>query len=131
MKSKNNIEHIMIIDDEVELIEIYEDEIRQMGYMPHIYLSATDAVMDLRTKNFDLIISDIAMRDFTGFDLLTHLTESDKSYPPVLFISAYGHMRDIALDRGALELFEKPVDFGELKSFIRNHFYSVRKKHSA
>jgi CheY-like chemotaxis protein len=80
-------------------------------------------VPELGTRHFDLVISDVRMREMTGLRAFAQLG-SRPSVPPVVFITAFGdeQLREEATRAGALAVLDKPLDFDELLTFVRDFF---------
>ncbi len=67
--------------------------------------------MQIAKGKFDLILSDIAMPNFDGYQLLEYINENNIKIP-VVFLSGFTSKEDEAkgLKMGAIEYIKKPVD---------------------
>jgi two-component system, response regulator, stage 0 sporulation protein F len=72
---------------------------------------------------FDLVISDVLMPGMSGLGAFERL-DCATSLPPVVFITAFAdeHVLKQARAVGALAVFDKPLDFDELRAFVTKHF---------
>ncbi|MBN2573616.1 MAG: response regulator [Deltaproteobacteria bacterium] len=79
------------------------------------------------TQPFDLVISDVRMPGRSGPRAFAEIGYGPR-VPPVLFITAFGdeELREEALRVGALGVLDKPVDFDELRDFIRGYLVTKR-----
>ncbi len=70
----------------------------------------------------DLIITDIQMPRMNGIEMIKRLREEDDlSQTPIIVMSAYGkRMIDDALNAGADDYVEKPIDFEKFLSTIKS-----------
>ena len=115
---------ILIVDDEVEIREIYEDFIRNSLGREDLFFfqDGIEALVSCTKEKFDLIILDHKLPRLDGFQLLLLLRRiagpSQKS--PVIFIS--GNFPDAYNER----LFEntysldKPIDYVKLEKLIKS-----------
>ena len=117
---------ILVVDDEPDVAELFKRkfrrELRNGEYVMHFACSGEDAVKKLERgvePKVMLVLSDINMPGMSGIELLQ---DTRKRWPglPIAMITAYGdtESRKRALDAGAAEFMNKPIDFVELKSKI-------------
>jgi CheY-like chemotaxis protein len=68
----------------------------------------------------DLILTDVAMPDCTGLDVLTWLRTLDHP-PPCVVVTGYGtdEVRLLAAESGAAAFLEKPIDLDALDRLVR------------
>ena len=69
------------------------------------------ALMQIAKGKFDLILSDIGMPNFDGYQLLEYLNENNIKLP-VVFLSSYISKEEVlkGLQMGALDYIKKPID---------------------
>lgn len=70
----------------------------------------------------DLIVTDIQMPRMNGIDMIKKIREEDELRDtPIIVMSAYGRrMIDDAIDAGADDFVEKPIDFDKFLSTVRS-----------
>ena len=84
----NQICRALIVDDEEDLRDILELMLSRMGVDVVSASNGRDALIQLKEKTFDLVISDISMPIMDGVTLLKELRNNpDLSQPHFLFIS--------------------------------------------
>jgi CheY-like chemotaxis protein len=113
---------VLIVDDEPDMADLFRQrfrrEVRQGQYMLHFATSGEEGLRRLDEIGPELIVilSDINM---PGMDGLTLLGEVKRRRPelPVLMVTAYGddQRRRRAVELGAADFLQKPVDFDQLK----------------
>ena len=116
-------EVILVVDDEADLVAIFERALQRAGYE---VLSASTGeqalrVLEERGGRVDLVISDVVMPGMGGRELVWRL---HTQYPqiPTILLSGYAD-RDAALEmmEGDQPLFlEKPIDLTELTEIVRD-----------
>lgn len=124
---------ILIVDDEEANVRLIEKILSLGGY--HNYYSTTDstkAVELYKQQQPHLILLDLNMPQFDGFDVMHQLTitESSDNFPSILVLTAQTDRdtRIRALNSGAKDYVHKPFDRVELLSRIRNHL-EVKRLH--
>jgi len=112
-----NKPHILIIDDNSDLLEMLRDS---MGNEYHVStsVSALKALSLVRDYNFEIIICDIMMPDMNGLEVIEKI-HSDilTSHIPILILTAAAD-KEIELKgykKGAVSYLAKPFDLEELK----------------
>ena len=103
---------ILIVDDEESLRHTFQIFLKREGYGPVVMASNfEEAVSELTSRPFDLIISDIVLGGSSGIDLLKRIREL--SIPsPVIMITGYPTVNTAseAVRFGAFDYIQKPVD---------------------
>ncbi|HAA74901.1 TPA: hypothetical protein DCE37_07280 [Candidatus Latescibacteria bacterium] len=62
--------HILIVDDEPEVLEVLVRVVGSFGYRETGSSGGTDALLQLEADSFDLVITDLVMPDVSGWVLL-------------------------------------------------------------
>jgi two-component system, NtrC family, response regulator HydG len=107
---------ILVVDDEESLRHTFKIFLKREGYGPIVLASNfEEAVGELTSKSFDLIISDIVLGGNTGIDLLKRIRELNISCP-VIMVTGYPHVDTAseALRLGAFDYIQKPVEKEQL-----------------
>ena len=116
----------LVVDDEPDVEALFRQQFRrdlragrfQMEFAP----SASDALRlasEVRDPSLILILSDINMPGMSGLDMLPKV-RAEHPDVPVIMITAYGdaETRRKAIERGAIGLLTKPIDFALLRQEI-------------
>lgn len=102
--------HILLVEDEQALARAYTRTLKLHGLQATWVGDATSALGELRTHDYDVIVSDIMLPDHSGLDLLRHVRNSDPDLPMVL-VTGMPNL-DSAIDAVALGAFRylvKPI----------------------
>jgi len=120
-KKKDN-EHILLVDDEIEVVESGIRVLRWMGYQVNGVTDPTEALEKLREQphQFDLIISDFTMPRMNGIQLAEEIRRIDPCIP-IILLTGYGtqvpkKQAESAAVNGYLT---KPISKNELARVIR------------
>lgn len=102
---------ILLVEDEVINQKIVSKILKTEGYEVEVAPDGIIALMQIAKEKFDLILSDIAMPNFDGYQLLEYMKQNNIEIP-VVFISGYTSEEDEikGLKLGAVEYIKKPID---------------------
>ncbi len=112
---------ILVVDDEESLRHTFKIFLKREGYGPIVLASNfEEALAELTTQPFQLIISDIVLGGNTGIDLLKRIRELNISCP-VIMVTGYPHVDTAsdALRLGAFDYIQKPVEKDQLLKTTR------------
>lgn len=117
---------ILLLEDEylvaeslIKLVEKLEPEAILVGPVATV----EEAQSVLKTRSFDLIISDIQLADGISLDLFAH----EKLTCPIIFTTAYNEYALRAFKVNSIDYLLKPVDIKELKEAF-DKFYLLQSK---
>ena len=117
---------VLVVDDEPDVEVLFRQqfrrEVRQGLYTLDFALSGTAALDTLDGcvgEEIILLVSDINMPGMSGLEMLPKV-RAERPDVPVIMITAYGdaETRRKAIERGALDLLTKPIDFALLRNEI-------------
>jgi two-component system response regulator PilR (NtrC family) len=110
---------ILVVDDEESIREFFEIMLKREGYEVMTAQNGRVALDLLKTKNADLIISDIQMPEMSGMELLAKVKEIDIDLP-VIMVTAFGSTDTAveAMKLGAFDYIQKPFKIDEVKIVI-------------
>jgi len=101
---------VLVVDDEIEMLKSLEKILSHRDDFDIFFLDNSLAARELvQTKKFDLIITDLKMKEVQGTEILKQAT---LKFPgtPVIMISGYGTIEASvqAMRQGAFDFIEKP-----------------------
>jgi len=102
---------VLIVDDDPSMCELLAEGLVQHGYEASFRASAPEALAQLAERAFDVVLTDINMRDMSGLELCQKATEAHPELP-VIVITAFGSMETAvqAIRAGAYDFITKPFD---------------------
>ncbi len=111
---------ILVVDDDFSQRSLLESFLSKQGYSIVTAASGEEALTKLDAEAFDMMISDVRMPGISGLEALRQARQAKHSLP-VLLVTAYPDIRDAvgAMQDGAANYLEKPIDLGELLSLVR------------
>ncbi|MFG1499529.1 response regulator [Halobacteriovorax sp. XZX-3] len=126
--------HVLLVDDEEDVLfifeHIFEDWVKANKMLLSFSTSGAHALEILESEDGQdiiLILTDINMPGIDGFELLK---EVNHRFPNIdtIMISGYSSnaYRNKAKELGALDYFEKPVDFDKLINLMSERYPELR-----
>ncbi|NIM12459.1 MAG: response regulator [Candidatus Aminicenantes bacterium] len=118
-------ERILFIDDEQFVLDGLKRLLREFRHkwQMEFALNGKEALKMVQEKEFDVIITDIRMPEMTGLELLERLQADEKTKKiPVVILTGLEDrtLKRKALDLGAVDLLNKPVNKEDLVARINN-----------
>ncbi len=119
------MERILFVDDEQYVLDSIKRLLREYRDNWHMEyaLNGKDALKKVQEQNIDVIISDIRMPELSGLELLEKLqSDEDTKRIPVVIITGFQDrtLKHQALELGAVDLLNKPVNKEDLVARIKN-----------
>jgi two-component system, NtrC family, response regulator AtoC len=104
---------VLLVDDEPSVLFALKELVRDKGWEPLLARSGPEALG--LVERADAVVTDFAMPDMDGMELLRAIRERDDSLP-VILLTAHGSERLAvrAIRSGAYEYVTKPFDVDEL-----------------
>jgi len=116
MKSRARV---LVVDDEPLMRKLVRGILVREGYSVALAQCGEEALEKLGRTNFDIVISDLCMPEFDGFDLLTTIK---KTWPAlsVVVMTGFGDAKtaDDARRLGADEYITKPFNSREIEVIV-------------
>ena len=112
---------ICLIEDDPYVGTPLSERLEMDGYACDWFQTGSDALAALRTRRYDLAISDIRLPDLSGERLFEQLRNDGLPLPPFLFITGHGAIDQAVklLKLGAQDYITKPFDIGQLLAKVR------------
>jgi two-component system chemotaxis response regulator CheY len=111
---------ILIVEDEPMLREIYRDELQEGGAVVFEASNGIEALEVLKTKQFDLIITDLNMPKMDGVTLLKEIQKAELHTKTIIVFTGRSDLiRHSPYRRGATAVFDKPMAMGEIATLVK------------
>jgi two-component system response regulator PilR (NtrC family) len=113
--------NILVVDDENSMREFLEIMLNKEGYQVATAAGGGEAIDLLKKSDFDLVITDIRMKEIDGLEVLKKCKELHPN-TIVILISAYASTSTAveAMKWGAYDYLPKPFKVREIKAVIRD-----------
>ena len=111
----------LIVDDEITILDILHETLSLEGYRCDKAANGGDAIALLKTRPFDIMITDIVMPGLGGLELTKQAKKLNPAMPVIVmtgFIDAFTY--DRAIESGASDFIKKPFTAAELLMRIKH-----------
>jgi signal transduction histidine kinase/CheY-like chemotaxis protein len=126
-------EHILVVDDEENIVKIMHKMLGQLGYTVTPRTSSVEALEAFRNRphSFDLIITDQTMPNMTGVELAQEMTRIRQDIPIILCTGfsetvTENKARDMCIQAYIM----KPVLLKDIAETIKSVLNRVRQQHN-
>ena len=125
--NNNNDKYILLVDDDKDTVYTFDIYLKSIGYPTVSFVNPVEA-LNYFNKNFTrcaLVITDYAMSQMSGVDLIQKLREKDQDYKiKIIVISAtiknnIMNYNDKFLELKVDKFLEKPLTLEKLKNEIK------------
>jgi len=109
---------ILIVEDDEIASYLMSDFLESCGFLVDCVYTVTDGISYLKNKKYDLLLLDLNLPDFSGFELISNI--KNKVAIPIIVTSAYNdtETKVKAFKFGVHDYLSKPIDFLELEARI-------------
>jgi DNA-binding NtrC family response regulator len=120
---------ILILDDEPIVGERLKALLVKDGHQVEVFTDPHKAVERLEINTFDIIISDIRMREMDGIQVMNHVFKKSKK-SKVILITGYAtlELARESLTKGAFDFIAKPFKSKEIRSTIKRAVEALKEE---
>jgi DNA-binding NtrC family response regulator len=110
---------ILVVDDQESMRQMLSDLLELMGHEPRAVEGGESALVDLRARGADLVITDLNMPIMDGMELMKQI-KSEFPGTPVIIITGYGsfHTEKQVLSNGADGYIPKPCTIHRVQQTV-------------
>ncbi|MGB9851442.1 MAG: chemotaxis protein CheB [Candidatus Kapaibacteriota bacterium] len=114
--------NILIVEDDFTSLQVIKKILEKENFSVIPVDNVDDAFSILEREKIDLIISDWMMPNIDGIEFLFRLKATTENPPPVIIVTALTSemAKDYALQSGAADFIDKPINIERLVSSIYN-----------
>ncbi len=113
------MQHIMVIDDERDVLAYLDAALTVEGYRVTGVISGAEAIDLMKEDTPDMIILDLRMPDMNGIEILHAIRKTYANMPVIVCSALRSYKRDFEIISGNVAaFFEKPIDFDRLTEVI-------------
>ena len=113
--SKNS--SVLVVDDEPGMRTALQANFLRHGWSVETASGVRDAARAMERANFDLVVTDIRMRDGDGFEVMSSVQKKSPK-TSVILLTAFGSVPEAvqSMRGGAFDYLTKPVSFDQLQA---------------
>jgi diguanylate cyclase (GGDEF)-like protein len=122
---------LLVVDDEEDIVRIFRQFLEEKGYQVDSCFNGMEACAKIRSRFYDLVITDMVMSPVRGEEILRAVTEHSPD-TEVIVVTAFATFERIqeALRRQVFDFVEKPVDLHALSSVVSSAVAKARESQS-
>jgi DNA-binding response OmpR family regulator len=113
---------VLIVDDELDLADIFKVAIKRIGCKVDTYNNPTEALAYFEPNQYDLVIFDVIMPNMSGFELFSKIRKIDNNVK-VLFVTAFDNFEPEFLvklpDMDIKCVLKKPIALRQLQDTVK------------
>ncbi|MCX7905739.1 MAG: response regulator [Elusimicrobiales bacterium] len=113
---------ILIVDDDDGIRELLDITLRSEGFKTEKVSTGKEAIEKIKKNDYDLILLDLMLPGYGGFEILRELQIEGKSAIPVIIITGKYMDRTtkdmIKMEPNVVEFIEKPIKINILTSIV-------------
>jgi two-component system, OmpR family, response regulator len=120
---------LLTIDDHTDTTGVVTDYCNMEGIHCKELNDGQKGLFEIQKGHYDLILLDIAMPDYTGFDLLKQLKKQGVTHENILILTALDlKMEDFKdyIEVGVKEILKKPFGLDHFDEVIKGYLRKVR-----
>lgn len=110
----------LIVDDEIDLCRLMQITLTKMGIASDVAYDVASAKTLLASRTYDFCLTDLALPDGSGMDLVQLITRTSDT--PVAVITAHGNdmVAIEAMKLGAFDFVNKPLELPRLRALVES-----------
>lgn len=124
---------ILFVDDETEILAAVAETFNEYGYAMETAKSGEDGLERIKSKQYDILITDSSMGKMAGYDLVKAINGLESNKPYVTMVASANlaeELRSRYRELGVGHFMEKPLRFDEMMDWLESQIPEVQKKRS-
>jgi excisionase family DNA binding protein len=111
---------VLVVDDDAQLQTVFKQFLKKAGFGRIVVGTGAEAISCVERQRFDLVFLDLQLPDISGDEVYVRIKEMQPDLP-VVIITGYpdSEMMSRILRNGAVMMIQKPIDFSQLNSTVK------------
>jgi DNA-binding response OmpR family regulator len=112
--------NVLVVDDDRDVLSTLAEMLSELRLNPITAADGCEALEHLKTRQIDLIITDLLMPNMDGFELIQKSRKLNINIP-IAVISGHGEVGNVvnALSNGAYNFITKPFTMKEIENIVK------------
>lgn len=109
---------VLLVEDEVVFLQSMKQDLEENGFSVDAVTTGADALEVVSYTDYDIVVLDVNLPDYLGFDLCAEIQENTEKHVPIIMATARDEVSDKirGLENGADDYIVKPFSFDELRA---------------
>jgi len=131
-RSSSRPVHILVVDDEPIIGQLFKDSLDEYSYQVTNTLSSLEALEIIRSKHFDLIFLDLLIPELNGAELFRRIRQMDKNMR-VAIITGYpdSDLMRRAMEYGPFTVMKKPFNSEDILNTVNSFMQGMETRRRA
>jgi len=126
-KATNHAPRLLVVDDDPVVGSLWERVLVQEGYLVRRLDSARSVLMELHTREFQIVILDLALADADGLELVSKIRREFDGIKIIVISGAVAkYTVPLIYSAGADAAQAKPVDLNRMRALVNGFFEPSR-----
>ncbi len=122
--TKSRSLNILLVEDDRGHAEVLCEVLEKEGHSVVVAGSGAEGLRRLESPGIELVLTDLRLQDGDGLDLVARCREirGEQAVPQCVVVTGYGTVEGAvqAMQAGALQFLQKPLDVGVLRETVRS-----------
>lgn len=107
MKDKQEAKHVLIVDDEMAIVYVFQRHFQLHGFRVSVAYDADSALSIAHNESIDALVTDYRMPGMNGGELVAHLKEINPDLPSIIVT---GYSNEIRSGITGVRIVNKPIE---------------------
>jgi CheY-like chemotaxis protein len=113
--------HILVVDDDLAVAQTIVQVLDLLGYKSIRCSNAMEALSQIESQHFDLVLTDYRMPEMTGLDLVSQLRRDECDIPVVMMTGYLATAERFSPEKlGVFSVLQKPINQAQLEKTVRD-----------
>ena len=120
---------LLTIDDNTDTTQAVTDYCKMQGIDCEMVNEGQKGLFEIQKRDYDIILLDIAIPEYSGFDILSQLKKQHVKDKWIVILTAWNlKIEDFNdyLDVGVREILKKPIGLDHLDNVVKSHLMNIR-----
>ena len=122
--------NLLAIDDNIDTTEAVADYCDMQGIGCKVANNGHQGLLEIQTREYDLIVLDIAMPECTGFEILSQLKKQGVRNETIVVLTGWNVKKEDFKDYkdvGVKEILKKPIGVDSLDNIVKTCLTNIRR----
>jgi len=122
----------LTVDDHADTNVAVNDYCKMHGIGCKVASQSRQGLFEIQKRDYEFILSDIAMPDYSGFDILKQLKKQGVQHKSIVILTVWNVKPedfDDYLEVGVKEILKKPIGLDRLDNVVKSSLKNVRQVH--
>jgi DNA-binding NtrC family response regulator len=118
--AENRKTSILVLDDDTIVLKRLRPALEKAGYEVEVFSRSSEASERIKSKNFDIVITDLKMPGLDGMQFLTMVKDRSPK-TEIIVITGFATMETAkeSFQQGVFDFLAKPFKLGEIQEIVK------------